>query len=175
MRAAFDLLLTQEREPALHEIEPGGARRREVQMKPRMADEPAADRRRLMRAVVVEDQMNVEIGGYAHVDRLEEPQEFLAAMPPMTLADDFAGRHVERCEQRRRAMPAVVVRPPLRRTECHRQNRGSAIERLNLALLVHTQDQGAVRRIEIEADDVPHFVHEERVARQLERLTPMRL
>src|SRR6188474_1572325 len=47
MRAAFDLLPAQECEPALDEIQPRGARQREVEMKPRVASEPAAHARRL--------------------------------------------------------------------------------------------------------------------------------
>ena len=35
----------------------------------------------------------------------------------------------------------------------HGQQRLGAVERLNLALFVHAQDQGAVRRVEVEADD----------------------
>src|SRR5688572_21309114 len=101
MRAAFDLLLAQEREPALDEIQPRGARRREVEMKSRVASEPAAHARCLVGAVVVEDQMHVEVRWHLGLDRLEELEELLTPMPPMTLADDFAGGDVEGGKQRR--------------------------------------------------------------------------
>ena len=39
------------------------------------------------------------------------------------------------------------------------------IERLDLAFLVDAQHQRALRRIEIEADDVAHLVDEHRIAR----------
>jgi len=52
---------------------------------------------------------------------------------------------------------------------------GGPVEGLNLALFVDAQHQGAIRRRQVEADDVAHFVDEERVARELEGLTPMRL
>ena len=42
------------------------------------------------------------------------------------------------------------------------QQRLGAVERLNLALFVHAQDQGAVRRVGVEADDVADLVDEMR-------------
>src|SRR5262249_27724792 len=109
------------------------------------------------------------------VDGLQKPEELLTAMAAMTFADDFARRHVERGEQRGGPVPPIVVRPTLRRPERHRQNRRGAVERLDLALFVHAQEQRAVRRREIQADNVTDFLDEERIARQLEGLTPMRL
>ncbi len=49
------------------------------------------------------------------------------------------------------------------------------VEGLDLALFVDAQDQGAIRRRQTETHDIAHFVDEQRVARQLERLAPMRL
>ena len=57
VRAALDLLLAEEREPALDEIEPRGAGRREVHVKPRVPGEPPPHARGFVRAVVVEDQV----------------------------------------------------------------------------------------------------------------------
>jgi len=96
-------------------------------------------------------------------------------MPSMTFADHLAGRDIERREERGRAVAPVVVRPALRRAERHRQHRRRAVEGLDLTLLVDAQDQGPIRGRQIEADDVAHFVDEERVARECEGLTPMRL
>ena len=47
------------------------------------------------------------------------------------------------------------------------------MQRLDLRLFVHAQDQRLVRRVEIQADDVSDFVNEQRVFRELECLTPM--
>jgi hypothetical protein len=57
--------------------------------------------------------VHVEVGGDRRVDGVEELLKRLAAMPPMTFADDGAGRDVQGREQRRRAMPTVVVGPAL--------------------------------------------------------------
>ena len=91
-------------------------------------------------------------------------------MAPMKLTDHLAGLRVERGKQRRRAVPLVVMRPPLDLTRSHRQQRLRAVERLNLRLFVHAQDHGVVRRVHIQPDDVPHFVDQQRIVRQLERL-----
>ena len=86
----LDLFFRQQREPALNEVEPGRARRREMDVEARMRRHPAVDARRLVRPVVVEDQMEVELGRHARVNRLQELEKLLAAMPPMTFADDGA-------------------------------------------------------------------------------------
>ena len=72
-------------------------------------------------------------------------------------------------------MALVVVRAPLRHARQHRQDRLCAVERLDLALLVDTEHQRAVRRRQIEAYDVADLVHEQRIARELERLRAVRL
>ena len=73
--AAPDLFLGEEREPALDEIEPRRAGRREVQMEARALGQPAPDHRRLVRAVVVEDEVDVEVRGHVRLDRVEELAE----------------------------------------------------------------------------------------------------
>src|SRR4051794_14489292 len=49
------------REEAFHLIEPARTRRREMQVIPRMADEPADDLRRSMRAVVIHDHVDIAV------------------------------------------------------------------------------------------------------------------
>ena len=44
-----------------------------------------------------------------------------------------------------------------------------------MALLVDAKHHGAIRRVEIEPDDVAHLLNEQRIARQLEGLAAMRL
>ena len=92
-----------------------------------------------------------------------------------TLADDLSDLHVERGEQRQRAVPLVVMRAALRLAGSHGQERLGAVQRLDLALLVDAQHHGAIGRIEIESDDVAHLLHEQRVGRELEALDPVRL
>ncbi len=55
VRSASDLFVGELGEPSFDEIEPGTTGRREVEMKPRLAGQPAVNHRRLVRAVVIED------------------------------------------------------------------------------------------------------------------------
>ena len=92
-------------EEPLDEVEPGAGRRREVQDKVFVSCQPALHGRCLVGGVVVEDQMQIEMGGGLAIDLLEEGQELVCPMAGQTFADDFAGRDVE-------AAKSVVV--PLR-------------------------------------------------------------
>jgi hypothetical protein len=108
VRQQADALLRDFGEEALDEIEPGGTGRREVQMEAAMIGEPALHRGRLVRPVVVEHEMNIQMPLHAPVDTLEELDELFRAMPGMALADDKARLHVKRSEQRRGAVALVV-------------------------------------------------------------------
>ena len=70
-------------------------------------------------------------------------------------------------------MALVVVRAPLGLAGPQGQNRLGPIERLDLALLIGAQDQCAVGRVEVQADDVTDRLDQLRISRQLERLGPM--
>ena len=72
MDAALDLLVGEQREPAFDLIKPGGAGRCEVQVTARVAGEPGLDRRRLVSGVIVEHQMDVEIGRHRLLDLRQE-------------------------------------------------------------------------------------------------------
>src|SRR6188768_857247 len=96
-------------------------------------------------------------------------------MPLMELRNQLARLHVEGGEQRGGAMPPVVVRAPLDLPRAHRQHRLGTIQRLNLGLLIDSEQYGMGRRLHVEADDVPDFLDQQRIGRQLERLSAMRL
>jgi hypothetical protein len=81
----------------------------------------------------------------------------------------------ERGEQRERAVSFVVVGAALGLARAHRQQGLRPVKRLNLRLLIDAQHDGALRRIEIERDDVAHLLDQQRVRRELERLAAMRL
>ena len=114
--------------------------------------------------------MQIEVRWYGRIDAAQELAEFLGAVPRMTGADDGPGFYIQRREQRRGAVPDVIMGASGRQARPHRQQRRRAIQRLNLALLVHAEHQGAIRRMQIQPDDVAHFVDEQRILRQLERL-----
>jgi hypothetical protein len=59
--AAPDALARDLAEESLDEIEPGNAGRREVELEAFVPGEPSLHRRRLVRSVVVEHEMNIEM------------------------------------------------------------------------------------------------------------------
>ena len=79
----LDLLLGDEPEEALNEIHPGSPGRSEMEMETGPFGEPVADQGSLVRSVVVEDQVDVEVFGYGFLDSVEELPELDRAMPPM--------------------------------------------------------------------------------------------
>jgi hypothetical protein len=83
--------------------------------------------------------VQLEIGRRLFVDLLEKPQEFPAAMAGHAIADDHAGEHVERREQRGSAVTLVIVGHRAGPALLHRQSRLGAVERLDPALLVDTR------------------------------------
>ena len=55
-------------------------------------------------------------------------------------------------------MPLVVVGTPLGLAGSHRQQRLSTVQRLNLALLVHAEDQSVIGWVQVQPHDVAHFL-----------------
>ena len=94
---------------------------------------------------------------------------------PVARADGHSGSHIHGRKQRRDTVALVVVRLPGRYTRSQRQNRLRSIQRLHLTLLIHTQYDGSIRRIQIQPHDIPHLLHELGIFGELEVLHPMRL
>src|SRR4249920_3294836 len=72
-------------------------------------------------------------------------------------------------------MAFVVMRLSCRHAWGERKNRLRAIQRLHLALLVYAQNNRAVRRIQVQPDDIPNLLDELWVFGKLEVLHAMRL
>ena len=77
----------------------------------RTTGKPCLDLGRLVGGIVVHDDMDLEPIGNASIDFLEEVQELGRPVSLVALADDEARCDIERCEQRGRAVPYVIVRP----------------------------------------------------------------
>ena len=97
------------------------------------------------------------------------------AVARQALADHRAGEHVERGEQRRGAVALVVVGHRSRPALLDRQRRLRAVERLDLALFVHAQDDRVLRRVQVQPDHVDELLLEPLVVGELERLHLVRL
>ena len=89
--ASTQLLLRQGGEPSFDEVDPGRARRREVQMKAGMPGEPPVNRGRLVRAGVVEDEVDVEAGRDARIDDGEELAKLAGPLPLVERASRRGG------------------------------------------------------------------------------------
>jgi len=94
-------------------------------------------------------------------------------MPRLTLGNDLTRSDIEGSEQSSCTVPLVVVSLPLRQAGPERKNRLDAIQRLDLALLIHAEHDRLVRRIQVETDDVTDFGDEMRVGAEFERLHAM--
>ena len=96
-------------------------------------------------------------------------------MTSVQRADDLAVGGVQRGEQAARPVTLVVVGGASRGAGHHRQVGCGAIERLDLALLVHAQHQRPLRRVHVEPDDVLDLLDEQRVLGELPVLHAVRL
>src|SRR5262245_36034627 len=112
--------------------------------------------------------------GTTGVDLIEEADELLMPMALHIAADDGAVENVERGEQCRRAVALVVVRHRPGAPRLHRQSRLSAVEGLDLALLVDREYDGMGGRIDVETDHIPELFGERRIVPQLYRPETMR-
>src|SRR6266849_10015661 len=97
--AATELLFGERREPAFHEVDPRCARRSEVEMEARMAGQPAMDPRRLVRAGIVQDQMDGQTCRHARVDGREKLSKLAGALALVEFANDLAALRVQRGKQ----------------------------------------------------------------------------
>src|SRR5712692_472707 len=130
--AAAHLFVRQLGEPPLHETQPRAIRGGEVDVKPWTLGEPVPNERRFVGAVVVHDDVHVEVTRDLRLDQVEELTELDRAMTLMKLRDDLTGLRVERGEQRGRTVPIVVMRAALHLAGPHRQERLGTVQRLDL-------------------------------------------
>ena len=141
----------------------------------RMVGQPFENLRVLVGGVVVEDSMDHLSGGDSALDGAEELDELLVAVVRHAAPNDRAVQYVERGEQCGRAIALVVVRHGPAFARLQRQAGLSAVERLDLALLIDRDDDRVRRRVHVEADDVLDLGGEGWVAGSLESSQTMGL
>src|SRR5262245_53629534 len=91
--------------------------------------------------VVIHDDMDIETFWNARVDLLEKIQKLGGPMTLVAFADHEPRRDIEGSEQRGGSVADIVVGPALRNAGHHWQDRLLAIQRLDLALLIHAEDK----------------------------------
>src|SRR5687767_9328186 len=113
-----------------------------MQVPARMCGKPGIDLRMLMRAVVIDDRVDVEMIGYDGLDLAQEAQEFLMAMAWLAGTEHSAGQHIKSSKQCGRTVPLVIVGNSFDVAQTHRQHGLGSFERLTLTLLIDAHDQG---------------------------------
>ena len=146
-----------------------------MQMEAWALGQPPVDQRRFVGAVVVEDQVDVEVGRHGRLDQIEELPERNRPMAAVGASDDLPTLRVERRKQRGRPVAAIGMRVARGLARLHRQQGLCAVESLNLRFFIDTQHQGMIGRVEIQPDDIAHLLDQQRVGRQREGLRAMRL
>ncbi len=74
------------------------------------SSEPALDFDVFMGAVIVHDEVDIEVRGHVGVDVLEKAKKLLMTMPWRALGRDLARGHVEAGEESGRAVTDVAMR-----------------------------------------------------------------
>src|SRR5262249_16995372 len=138
-RVAANSLAGQLAEPALNQVQPTGTGWNVVHLKPRMSVKPVLHLGRAMSAIVVHYQMQRRLAGELAVEATQEFQKLLMAMALIAVADDFAGENIQRRKQSRRTVSLIVMCHGAATAFLQRQPRLSALQSLNLALLVDAE------------------------------------
>lgn len=139
-----------------------------MQVEPRVPVQPGCYAGMFVGAIIVHDQMQVQTSGRLAIYLFEETDKFLMSMAWHTVTDNRAVEHTEGCEQGGRTIALVIVGHGPATTFLHWQARLGTVEGLDLTLLVHTQDQRFVRRIQIQANNILQFPDKVLVATELE-------
>jgi hypothetical protein len=83
-------------------------------------------------------------------------------------ASHFPSGHVESSEQGGGSVLDVIMRPALHLGGLHRQQRLSAVQRLDLRLLIHAQNNRLLRRMQVETHHIGERGRQLRVGAELE-------
>ena len=172
---AFELPSREFTEEALNEIQPRGGGRGEVELHSRVFLEPYPNSRMLVRSVVVENDVDVELGRDGPLDLTEESQEFLMPMARHAFVEDLASGHVQSSEEGRGTVTFVVMRHRSSTPFLQGQARLGAVQGLDLALLVESEDHGPLRGVDVEAHHITELLDELGIRGQLEVVDAVRL
>ena len=146
---AFDL-----GEPQFDLVEPGGVRRGEVQMHPRILGEERLDPRGLVRREVVGDHMDLLAVGLVHHEVGQKRDELCRGVARRSLAPHLARLGVERRVQGEGAVTDVLKPMAFGTPGRQGQHRVFVIERLNRRLFVHAEHGRVLWWMQIQADHI---------------------
>jgi len=124
----------------------------------------------LMRAIIINDQMQLPFRRGLGIDLFQKTDELLMTMPRHTITDDFAIQQIQGGEKRRCAIAFIVMCLPGWDSGTQGEQRLRPVECLNLTLLVNTQDKRMFRRIKIQPNNILKFLQKMLIPAQFERL-----
>ena len=127
-------------------------------MKTRMPLEPGFHTGMFVRAIIIHDQMKVEFGRGFAVDFLKESDELLMTMAGHAVSDHLAVEHAEGGKQGGRSMAAVIMGHCSTAAFLQGQTGLGSVKGLDLAFLVQAQNQGLLRRIQIQPHDIAQLL-----------------
>src|SRR5258705_6068895 len=130
--AAPGLILGPVAEEPFDHIEASAAGGREVEMKALVARRPAQNRRVFVGSIVVDDQVELFVGGRLAIDETQELQAFLMAMTVHASGHHTAGEGVEHVKQGGGFMPLVMMRHRIGTARLPGENRLSTVESFDL-------------------------------------------
>ena len=113
MGTSADLFFRESGKPPFHHIKPGSACGGEVHMITGALRQPCMDCRCFMRAVVVQNHVDVQGFRNSTVYPIEKLPKLDGSVPPMALPDHFSRLYIQRSKEGCRPMPAVVMSAPL--------------------------------------------------------------
>src|SRR6476661_9090474 len=76
---------------------------------PEAPRKPALHFGHLVSAVVIHDQMNIEVGGNSLLDAVQETQKLLMSMTAVAGTDHLSCRHIESSKQRGGSVAEIIV------------------------------------------------------------------
>ncbi len=170
-----DSFLGEVAEPPLHQVQPGRTRRRKVQRETRVLLQPYLHPGLFVSPIVVHNQMQRRPLRKLPIQPPQEAQKLLVTVLGHALADNSPIQDIQCREQGGSTMPLVVVGHGSAASFFHGQARLGPLEGLDLTLFVHAQDDGFVRRIEVQPHHVGELLGEAPVTGELESLRPMGL
>jgi hypothetical protein len=160
-------------EPRFNHVEPRCTSWSEMKVYCRMGLQPGEHLGCFVCGGVVQD--NVQISSLVPpAERLKKPQKIGAGMGCCAFAHDRTGSNVQRGIQADQAIPFVIVCLASRQPGPHGQYRLSPTERLNLSLLVDTENDCIGWRIQIQANNIVDFLFRLRISAELKRFNPVR-
>ena len=137
-------------------------------MKAGMFFQPRPDLGVIVRAVVVQNHMDRQVFGGFTVDLPQKFPEFDVPMPRVTRADDLPLQHIQRREQAGGTIAFVVVGHRPTTSFLHRQSGLRPVQGLHLRFLVHAQNNGLVRWVQVYPHHVCQLFNKPFVLRELE-------